>query len=108
MNDERAPHGEAEDDDEPEEWEPPEHVRRLDPDRSVTTTALLKDALVDDDDPRFPRWLPLPGIALAIGWAAFVAATAGADFVQTLLWPGAGIFALTTLATWLGWQLELE
>ena len=106
MNDERATHGEAED--EPEEWEPPEHVRRLDPDRSVTTTALLKDALVDDDDPRFPRWLPLPGIALALVWAGFSAATAGADFLATLLWPGAGIFALTSVATWLGWQLEID
>ncbi len=94
--------------DEAEEWEPPEHVRRLDPDRSVTATALLKDALVDDDDPRFPRWLPLPGIALALGWAGFTAATAGAEFLPAVVWPGAGIFALTTVATWLGWQLELE
>lgn len=93
---------------EPEEWAPPEHVRREDPDRSVTPTNLLRDALVDDDDPRFPRWLPLPGIALALGWAGFTAATAGADFLQSAVWPGAGIFALTTLATWLGWQLELE
>ena len=93
---------------EPEEWEPPEHVRKLDPNRSVTTTALLKDALVDDDDPRFPRWLPLPGIALALVWAGFSAATAGADFLATLLWPGAGIFALTSVATWLGWQLEID
>lgn len=106
MDDRRdARHDEAE---EPEEWAPPEHVRREDPDRSVTTTKLLQDALVDDDDPRFPRWLPLPGIALALGWAGFTAATAGADFLQAAVWPGAGIFALTTLATWLGWQLELE
>ena len=69
---------------ESEEWAPPEHVRKIDPDRSVTTTALLKDALVDDDDPRFPRWLPLPGIALALGWAGFTAATAGADFLQKI------------------------
>lgn len=103
-----APDARQDDAEEPEEWAPPEHVRRLDPDRSVTTTALLKDALVDDDDPRFPRWLPLPGIALALGWAGFTAATAGADFLQAAVWPGAGIFALTTLATWLGWQLELE
>ena len=74
----------------------------------ITSRALLRHALVDDDDPRFPRWLPLPGITLAAGWAAFTAATAGADFLYAALWPGAGIFALTTLATWLGWQLELE
>ncbi len=74
----------------------------------ITPGELLKQALVDDDDPRFPRWLPLPGIALALGWAGFTAATAGADFLHAVLWPGAGIFALTTVATWLGWQLELE
>ncbi|MEI6136892.1 MAG: hypothetical protein WCQ48_05685 [Chloroflexota bacterium] len=96
------------DEEEPEGVGPPEHVRRLDPDRRVTTAALLKDALVDDDDPRFPRWLPLPGVILAIGWAGLTASTAGADFAHAILWPGAGIFALTTVATWLGWQLELE
>ncbi len=74
----------------------------------VTAGELLKQALVDDDDPRVPRWLPLPGIALALGWAGFTAATAGADFVGAVIWPGAGIFLLTTVATWLGWQLELE
>ena len=62
----------------------------------------------DDDDPRFPRWLPLPGIVLALGWAAFSAATDGASFLAVALWPGAAIFALTTLATWLGWQLEID
>lgn len=98
-----------EDEEEPDDGiGPPEHVRRLDPDRSVTTTALLKDALVDDDDPRFPPWLPLPGVAFALGWAVFTNATAGADFLHAVVWPGAGIFALTTVATWLGWQLELE
>ena len=74
----------------------------------VTASALLRHALVSDDDPRFPRWLPLPGIVLAAGWAAFSAATGGAAFLPMLLWPGAGIFALTTVACWLGWQLELD
>lgn len=108
MSDERDARQDDAPEEESEEWAPPEHVRKHDPDRSVTSTALLKDALVDDADPRFPRWLPLPGIALALGWAGFTAATAGADFMQAVMWPGAGIFALTTLATWLGWQLELE
>ena len=75
---------------------------------AVTPRALLRHALVDDQDPRFPRWLPLPGIALALGWAAFTAATAGADFLHAVWWPGAAIFAITTLATWLGWQLEID
>lgn len=108
MSDERDARQDDAPGEESEEWAPPEHVRKHDPDRSVTSTALLKDALVDDADPRFPRWLPLPGIALALGWAGFTTATAGADFMQAVMWPGAGIFALTTLATWLGWQLELE
>lgn len=77
-------------------------------DGPVTAGALLRQALVSDDDPRFPRWLPLPGIALALGWAAFTAATADANFLHAAAWPGAGIFALTTAATWLGWQLEID
>lgn len=74
----------------------------------VTPRELLRHALVDDQDPRFPRWLPLPGIVLALGWAAYQAATAGGDLLATLLWPGAAIFALTTLAAWFGWQLEID
>ena len=84
------------------------HGRRVANEEPVTAGELLKQALVDDDDPRFPRWLPLPGIALALGWAWFTTATAGAEFLPSVVWPGAGIFALTTVATWLGWQLELE
>ncbi|MFN8639487.1 MAG: hypothetical protein U0360_08515 [Dehalococcoidia bacterium] len=30
---------------------------------------LLRQALVNDDDPRFPWWLPLPGLGLAVLWA---------------------------------------
>src|SRR3546814_10213878 len=35
----------------------------------VTPRQLLRTALVNDDDPRFPTWLPAPGIVLALGWA---------------------------------------
>jgi hypothetical protein len=71
-------------------------------------TELLRDALVDDDDPRFPFWLPLPGILLAGGWALYDASASGGSFLPTLLWPGAAIFVLGTLAAWLGWQLDID
>lgn len=74
----------------------------------VTAGALLRQALVDDDDPRFPRWLPIPGVALAVGWAAYQSVAETGDFLPTLLWPGAAILGLTTLATWFGWQLEID
>ena len=74
--------------------------------------ALLRSALVDDEDPRFPWWLPLPGLALAAVWAAYVATTgdgpALAALLGSLLWPGAAIFVLTTLATFFGWQLDID
>ena len=69
---------------------------------------LLRDALVDDDDPRFPIWLPLPGIAAAAGWALYDASAAGGEFLPTLIWPGIAIFLGTTLASWLGWQLDID
>ena len=77
------------------------------PGTPVTPGALLRHALVDGEDPRFPRWLPLPGIVLALGWAAYQAATGG-PLLAALLWPGAAIFGLTTLAAWFGWQLEID
>lgn len=76
-------------------------------DTSVTPRALLRDALVDDADPRFPPWLPLPGVLLAVGWAGYQA-VAGAGFFPTLLWPGVAIVLLVTLAAWFGWQLEID
>lgn len=80
---------------------------------------LLRHALVNDDDPRFPWWLPVPGVVLAILWAGWrgvsVGASAGAEagagldtFLGTLMWPGVGIFVLTSIATWAGWQLEID
>lgn len=77
---------------------------------------LLRQALVNDDDPRFPWWLPLPGVGLAIVWAGYRAAAASIDpasaplevFLTTLLWPGVAVFLLTTAATWAGWQLEID
>ncbi len=75
---------------------------------SVTARELLRSALVDDQDSRFPIWLPIPGLALAIGWAAYQASAGEAPLLPTALWPGAGIFALTTLATWFGWQLDID
>ena len=71
---------------------------------------LLRWALVNDDDPRFPWWLPLPGLALAASWAGFEGITGGgvAVFLSMLLWPGGGLFLLTTVAVFLGWQLDID
>lgn len=69
---------------------------------------LIRDALVDDDDPRFPIWLPFPGVAAAAGWALYDASANGGAFLETLVWPGLGIFVGTTIASWLGWQLDID
>jgi len=73
----------------------------------VTPGELLRTALVDDQDPRFPSWLPIPGAALALGWAGYQA-TAGDAGVLPTLGISIAIFAGTTLAAWLGWQLEID
>ncbi|MQC17297.1 MAG: hypothetical protein DWG82_03565 [Chloroflexi bacterium] len=73
----------------------------------VTPAELLRQALVDDQDPRFPAWLPLPGIGLGLGWAAYQFTTGDAGVLPTL-GISAAIFAGTTVATWLGWQLEID
>ena len=84
-----------------------------------TPRELLRHALVNDDDPRFPWWLPVPGLVLAILWAGYRAASSsvGADssstpplevFLGVMLWPGAAIFVLGAVATWAGWQLEID
>ncbi len=84
-----------------------------------TARQLLGHALVNDDDPRFPWWLPLPGLVLALLWAGYRAASTSAGvappadgalavFLGTLLWPGAAVFVLTSAATWAGWQLEID
>lgn len=71
---------------------------------------LLRGALVDDEDPRFPWWLPLPGLVVALAWAGYEGVVGGsaAEFARTLLWPGAGLFALATAATFFGWQLDID
>ena len=82
----------------------------VDNDRPEALSArdLLQSALVDDEDPRFPRWLPLPGIAGALGWAGYDWAAADGAFFATLLWPGAAILVLATIAAWFGWQLDID
>ena len=76
-------------------------------DAPVTPADLLRQALVDDEDPRFPRWLPLPGIVLGVGWAAYQA-TAGDAGVLPTAGVSLAIAAGTTLAAWFGWQLEID
>jgi hypothetical protein len=70
---------------------------------------VARKALVDDKDPRLPWWVPLPGLAVAGGWAGYEGVMGGSSlFLETLLWPGAGIFVLVTIATFLGWQLDID
>jgi hypothetical protein len=72
----------------------------------------LRSAMLDDGQPSFPWWLPFPGIALMVVWAAFQGASAedgaGGAFLDTLLWPGTAIFVLTTITTYFGWRLDLD
>lgn len=74
---------------------------------------LLRPAMFqDDDDPALTWWLPLPGIAVAVVWAAYQAVSAdsdgGATFLRQLVWPGVAILALTTVAAYFGWRLDLD
>lgn len=71
----------------------------------------LRSAMLHDGQPRFPWWLPLPGLALAALWAAYAGATGeggAADAARTLLWPGPAIALVTTVATYFGWRLDLD
>ncbi len=86
---------------------PPEDTSDGGPSGPVTPGQLLRTALVDDEDPRFPRWLPIPGALLGLGWAGYQATAGDAGFLPTL-GVSTAIFAGTTLAAWLGWQLEID
>ena len=78
--------------------------------RRLRARDLLRHALVSDEDPRLPWWLPLPGISLALGWAAYEGVAGGgmSQFLDTLLWPGAGLLVLVTVAVFFGWQLDID
>lgn len=84
-----------------------EESRDADSGGPVTAAELLRQALVDDEDPRFPRWLPLPGIVLGVGWAAYQAVAGDAGVLPTLGISSA-IAVGTTVAAWFGWQLEID
>ena len=72
----------------------------------------LRSPLLDDGQPAFHWWLLLPGLAVALLWALYrgVSADEGGagEFVAQLLWPGPVILAVTTIAAWLGWRLDLD
>ncbi len=72
----------------------------------------LRSAMLEDGQPALPWWLPFPGLALAIVWAAYQGASAedgaAAALLETLLWPGTAIFVLTTITTYFGWRLDLD
>jgi hypothetical protein len=72
----------------------------------------LRSAMLADGQPSFPWWLPLPGIALALVWAAYRGVSAedaaGAVFLEELVWPGLPILVLTTVTSYFGWRLDLD
>lgn len=72
------------------------------------TDGRLRSAMLADGQQRFPWWLPLPGLALAGTWAAYISATDSAPLAAALLWPGAPIFVATTVTTYFGWRLDLD
>ncbi len=72
----------------------------------------LRSAMLDDGQPWLPWWIAVPGVALALGWAAYHGVTADepglAPFLATLTWPGIPIFIVTTITTYFGWRLDLD
>lgn len=74
----------------------------------------IRSPLLDDGQPAFRWWLPLPGAALALLWALWRGLTADAgggaagEFLAQLLWPGLAIFAAAAAAAWLGWRIDLD
>ena len=78
--------------------------------RRLSARDLLRWALVDDEDPRFPWWLPLPGLVLALLWAAYEGTMAGTlpAFLDALVWPGAALFLFGVVVTFFGWQLDID
>jgi hypothetical protein len=93
--------------------EPYEDDFELDDELSrATTDGSLRSPVLDDGQPALTWWLPLPGVTLALLWAAYQAVSAQPPGIRVLLgtlaWPGAAVFAATTLVTYLGWRLDLD
>lgn len=82
------------------------------PESDEAADGTLRSAMLEDGQPSFPWWLPLPGVLLTLAWAAYRAVGAeedgGSVLLETLLWPGLAIFVLTTVTTYFGWRLDLD
>jgi hypothetical protein len=72
----------------------------------------LRSPLIADGQPAFHWWLLLPGVGVALLWAAYRAVTAedggSGEFASQLLWPGVAVFLATTVAAYLGWRVDLD
>lgn len=72
----------------------------------------LRSAMLEDGQPGLTWWLPIPGVAVALTWAAYQAVSAAEPGLEALLatlwWPGSAILLVTTLVTYLGWRLDLD
>ena len=79
----------------------------------ATARGRLRPAMFQDhDEPAFPWWLPLPGIGLALLWAAYqgvaAAGPAVSEIAARLLWPGLPIFLAITITAYFGCRLDLD
>lgn len=78
----------------------------------VSASEILKSAFVDAADTRLPLWLPIPGALITLVFATYIGLTGESNQIKlmlaTVVWPGSGIFLGVTVATWLGWQLEID
>lgn len=78
----------------------------------VSPSEILKSAFVDAADTRLPLWLPIPGALITLVFATYIGLTGESNQIKlilaTIVWPGFGIFLGVTVATWLGWQLEID
>ena len=73
---------------------------------------IIKDALVDAADSRFPAWLPLPGLMISLATSFYLYLAQGNEvtvgIMSYIIWPGIPILVVVTVITWLGWQLDID
>ena len=78
----------------------------------VEISQIVKDALVDAADSRFPMWLPLPGLIISLATSFYLYLAQGnevtAGIMSYIIWPGVPILVVVTVITWLGWQLDID
>ena len=78
----------------------------------VEISQIIKDALVDAADSRFPVWLLLPGLIISLATSSYLYLAQGNEItvgiMSYIIWPGVPILVVVTVITWLGWQLDID